>query len=90
LCEGQRSAQLTFSDVANAPKDVDFAELDYSADVNEGHSGNVSLDGIKIWIAGDLGADFSKGAEWAEITFEPAVKKSSGTPSRLSFLTSIR
>ncbi len=31
--------------------------------------------GIKFWVAGDLGADFSKGAEWAEITFEPSVTK---------------
>jgi len=43
--------------------------------VNQGTFGNVSLNGIKFWIAGDLGADFSKGAEWAEITFEPSVKK---------------
>ena len=37
--------------------------------------GPVSLNGIKFWIAGDLGADFSKGANWAEITFEPSVTK---------------
>lgn len=43
--------------------------------VNQGHFKNVSLNGVKFWIAGDLGADFSKGAEWAEITFEPSVKK---------------
>jgi len=43
--------------------------------VDRGHLGPVSLDGIKFWIAGDLGADFSKGAEWAEITFEPSVTK---------------
>ena len=40
-----------------------------------GPSWAVSLNGIKFWIAGDLGADFSKGAEWAEITFEPSVTK---------------
>ena len=43
--------------------------------VNQGTFRDVSLDGVKFWIAGDLGADFSKGAEWAEITFEPSVKK---------------
>lgn len=43
--------------------------------VNTGIFKNVRLDGIKFWIAGDLGADFSKGAEWAEITFDPSVKK---------------
>lgn len=43
--------------------------------VNKGNFGAVKLDGVKFWIAGDLGADFSKGAEWAEITFEPSVTK---------------
>jgi hypothetical protein len=43
--------------------------------VNQGSFKGVSLDGAKFWIAGDLGADFSKGAEWAEITFEPSVTK---------------
>lgn len=43
--------------------------------VNQGHFGKVRLDGLKFWIAGDLGADYSKGTEWAEITFEPATTK---------------
>ena len=43
--------------------------------VNQGHFKGVSLSGVKLWIAGDLGADFSKGANWAEVTFEPTVKK---------------
>ena len=43
--------------------------------INRGSFKGTSLNGVKFWIAGDLGADFSKGAEWAEITFEPSVKK---------------
>ncbi len=43
--------------------------------VNQGTFGNVGLNGVKFWIAGDLGADFSKGAAWAEITFEPSATK---------------
>jgi hypothetical protein len=43
--------------------------------VNQGTFRNVSLKGVKFWIAGDLGADFSKGSEWAEITFEPSMTK---------------
>lgn len=43
--------------------------------VNRGTFRGVALDGIKFWIAGDLGADFSKGAEWAEVTFEPSATK---------------
>ena len=45
--------------------------------VNQGHFGRVSLNGLKFWIAGDLGSRLSKGAEWAEITFEPSVTRSS-------------
>jgi hypothetical protein len=34
------------------------------------------LDGIKFWIAGDLGADFSQGqADWAALTFEHSTPK---------------
>ena len=47
--------------------------------VNDGSFKGVSLKGVKFWIAGDLGADFSKGAEWAEITFEPSVTKEQRT-----------
>jgi hypothetical protein len=43
--------------------------------VNQGNFGAASLNGLKFWIAGDLGADFSKGANWAEITFEPSATK---------------
>lgn len=43
--------------------------------IDKGTFRGVSLAGAKLWIAGDLGADFSKGAEWAEITFEPSVTK---------------
>jgi hypothetical protein len=47
--------------------------------VNDGQFGGTSLRGAKFWIAGDLGADFSKGANWAEITFDPAVTKDQRT-----------
>jgi hypothetical protein len=43
--------------------------------VNKGSFKGVALTGMKFWVAGDLGADFSKGSEWAEITFEPAATK---------------
>ena len=43
--------------------------------VNQGNFKGVNLNGVKLWIAGDLGADFSKGANWAEVTFEPSVRK---------------
>src|SRR5262247_699399 len=34
--------------------------------VNRGTFGDTKLDGVRFWLAGDLGADFSKGGEWAE------------------------
>jgi hypothetical protein len=52
-----------------------FCRFNMAYRVNQGSLGNVDLAGVKLWIAGDLGADFSKGAEWAEITFEPSVTK---------------
>jgi hypothetical protein len=43
--------------------------------VNQGSLGKVTMAGMKFWIAGDLGADYSKSGEWAEITFEPSATK---------------
>lgn len=44
--------------------------------VNRGRYGDVVLDGIKFWIAGDLGSDFSQGQmQWAVLHFDPAVTK---------------
>ncbi len=44
--------------------------------VNRGMYGATRLDGAKFWVAGDLGADFSKGQMgWAVLTFDPAVTK---------------
>jgi hypothetical protein len=44
--------------------------------VNRGHYGSVKLDGLKFWLAGDLGDDFSQGnADWIEVTFEPSTTR---------------
>jgi hypothetical protein len=44
--------------------------------VNRGTYNGTSLDGAKFWLAGDLGADFSKGeTEWEIVTFDPSVTK---------------
>jgi hypothetical protein len=56
-----------------------FCRFNMAYRVNHGNFGTVSLDGIRFWIAGDLGADFSTGANWAEITFDPAVTKEQRT-----------
>jgi hypothetical protein len=44
--------------------------------VNHGKYGDVSLDGAKFWMSGDLGGDFSKGEmDWEVVTFDPSVTK---------------
>src|SRR5213079_1793393 len=44
--------------------------------VNSGSFGATKLDGLKFWVAGDLGGDFSKGQmDWANVHFDPAVTK---------------
>ncbi len=44
--------------------------------INRGNYGATKLDGAKLWIAGDLGADFSQlNTDWAVVTFDPSVTK---------------
>ncbi|HZN54481.1 MAG TPA: DUF1326 domain-containing protein [Candidatus Polarisedimenticolaceae bacterium] len=53
-----------------------FCRFNNAFRVNKGSYGAVSLDGMKFWVAGDLGGDFSKGAmDWAVLTFEPSATK---------------
>jgi Protein of unknown function (DUF1326) len=53
-----------------------YCRFNIAFKVNEGRYGAVALDGIKFWIAGDLGADFSQGqADWAALTFEHSTPK---------------
>src|SRR5262245_4728073 len=41
--------------------------------INSGHNGKVALDGVKFWLAGDLGGDFTTGmGEWGVVTFDKA------------------
>jgi hypothetical protein len=52
-----------------------YCRFNMAYKVNWGHFDTTGLEGMKFWIAGDLGADYSKGTEWAEITFEPQATK---------------
>jgi hypothetical protein len=53
-----------------------FCRFNNTFRVNQGHFGNVKLDGAKFWVAGDLGGDFSEGRmDWAVLTFDPSVTK---------------
>ena len=52
-----------------------FCKFNNAYKVNKGHFGDVSLDGAKFWLNGDLGDEFSDGEmEWAVLTFDPSVK----------------
>ena len=53
-----------------------FCKFNNAFRVNTGHYGSVKLDGLKFWIAGDLGGEFGDGEmDWAVATFEPATPK---------------
>jgi hypothetical protein len=53
-----------------------YCRFNMAYKINKGHYGTTDLAGAKVWIAGDLGDDFGDGqAEWAEVTFDPAVTK---------------
>ena len=53
-----------------------YCKFNMGYKVNRGNVGSVKLDGVKFWIAGDLGADYGDGVtDWAEATFEPSVTK---------------
>jgi hypothetical protein len=51
-----------------------FCKFNNAYKVNKGAFGSTKLDGVKFWVAGDLGGDFSKGqTEWAVVTFDSSV-----------------
>jgi len=48
-----------------------FCRFNNAFKVNRGSYGSTKLDGLKFWVAGDLGGDFSKGEmDWAVCHFE--------------------
>ena len=50
-----------------------FCRFNNAFHVADGHYGATDLTGMKFWMAGDLGGDFSKGQmEWAVVRFEPS------------------
>jgi len=45
--------------------------------VSKGMYGNVNLKGVKFWLAGDLGTEFSDGrVDWGVLTYDPSVTAS--------------
>jgi|SRR5215813_1303723 len=53
-----------------------FCRFNRAFKVNKGNFGTTKLTGVKFWMAGDLGGDFSMNQmDWAVVTFEPSVTK---------------
>ena len=52
-----------------------MCEFNNAVKIAEGHVGDVKVDGLKFWISGDLGGDFTKGMKAAIITLEPGTSK---------------
>jgi Protein of unknown function (DUF1326) len=68
------SAPAGHSHHGGAPEHYCRANLAHR--INKGHYGSVKLDGVKFWVASDLGPDFSKGQmDWAVLTFDKAMTK---------------
>ena len=59
----------------NTAPDKDFCKFNNAIMITSGHAGDVKLDGIKFWMAGDLGGDFTKGFREVIVTFEPSATK---------------
>jgi len=53
-----------------------FCRFNRAFRINKGRYGATKLDGVKFWMAGDLGGDFSHDqADWGVLNFEPSVTK---------------
>ncbi len=53
-----------------------FCRFNNAFRVSSGHWGDADLAGALVWVAGDLGDDFSDGKmDWAVLTFDPAVSE---------------
>lgn len=67
-CSCNLFCQCYFS---TAPEGGEFCEFNNAVKIREGHVGDTKVDGLKFWLSGDLGADFSKGdMKSAVVTFD--------------------
>jgi len=57
----------------NTQPDKDFCKYNSVMLIEKGNYGKVKLDGMKVWMSGDMGADFSNGEfKSMFLTFEPS------------------
>jgi len=77
------SVQATFLDACscnllcpcffNTHPDKDFCKYNTAIKIEKGNYGEVKLNGMKVWMSGDMGADFSSGElKSMYLTFEPS------------------
>src|SRR5258707_5702154 len=51
-----------------------YCRANLGVKVGKGHSKNIKLDGAKVWIATDLGSEWSTGKDsWAVLNYDPSV-----------------
>lgn len=78
-CSCPMFCQCYFNTKPAAHHDHDKGETHYcrgnlAYKVNNGQYGSESLNGVKFWVASDVGSDFSKGETlWAVLYFDPSV-----------------
>ena len=74
-----------FNDHSTAHGNEHFCRANLVLKVDKGHYKNVKLDGAKVWIATDLGSDWSTGKDsWLVVNFDPSV-----TPEQKAALNDI-
>ncbi len=65
-----------FNDHATMHGNTHFCKFNNVLRVTKGYYKDTKLDGAKVWLAGDLGGEWSKGkADWLVVTFDPKVTK---------------
>ena len=65
-----------FNDHATQHGNAHFCKFNIVMRVDKGHYKTTKLDGVKVWLAGDLGAEWGKGkADWLAVAFDPSVAK---------------
>lgn len=66
------------------PEGGTMCEFNNAVKIAEGHVGDTKVDGLKFWLSGDLGGDFTKGMKSAVITMEPGTTEKQA--SAITFL----
>jgi len=56
-----------------SPEGGSMCEFNNAVRITEGHVGETNVDGVKVWLSGDLGGDFTKGMKSLIITLEPGL-----------------